>query len=164
MLHRMGGCLPKVKAVPEEQIHLTLRFIGEVESNCYLDIKEKLSALSCSAFALGLQGVGHFPPRGKPRVLWAGVQPVEQVVQLKRKIDVCLQACEIGPDKRKFSPHVTFSRLYNTPLKRVTDFLSGNSFLQSREFDVDCFHLYSSRLLAKGAVHTLEAVYPLRSC
>lgn len=163
LLHRMGCSLPMARAVPDEQIHLTLRFIGEVESNRYLDIKENLSFVSGSSFSLEIQGVGHFPPRGKPRVLWAGVQPVEKVAQLKRKIDVCLARCEIGPDKRKFSPHITFARLYDTPLKRVTEFLAGNSFLQFHKFDVDCFHLLSSRLLPKGAVHTLEAVYPLRS-
>ncbi len=163
MLHRMGCCLPKAKAVPEEQIHLTLRFIGEVESKSFLDIQDTLSAVSGAAFSLGIQGVGHFPPRGKPRVLWAGVQQVEQVAQLKRKVDACLATCGIAPDKRKFSPHITFARLNNTPLKRVTEFLAGNSFLHFQEFDVDRFHLFSSRLLPKGAVHTLEAVYCLRS-
>ncbi len=53
------------------------------------------------------------------------------------------------------------ARLNNTPLTRVTNFLSGNAFLQFDEFNVDSFHLYSSKLSNKGAQHTLEARYPL---
>ncbi len=108
-----------------------------------------------------IQGVGHFPPRGKPRVVWAGVRPVEPIQALKRKIDACLQTCQLVPDKRKFSPHITLARLKDTPVKRVTEFLAGNAFLDFEEFEANSFYLYSSKLTPKGAIHTLEASYPL---
>lgn len=160
-LHAMGRSLPGARAVPEEQIHITLRFIGEVEGTLFKDIKENLSNISLSPFSTAIQGVGHFPPRGKPRVIWAGLQPTDQLIKLKRKIDTCLIECGLAPDNRKFTPHVTLARLNNPPMQRITSFLAGNAFLKFEEFDVHHFHLYSSKLASKGATHTLEADYPL---
>lgn len=161
LLHEMGRSLPNAKAVPQEQIHITLRFIGEVEGSVFKDIRESLEMVKTAPFRVSIRGVGHFPPRGKPRVIWAGLEPKEGIIKLKRQIDTRLSACGVAPDPRKFSPHITLARLNNTPLKRVTNFLAGNAFVQFEEFEVDCFHLYSSKLLAKGAQHTLEAIYPL---
>lgn len=157
----MGRSLPGGRAVAVEQIHITLRFIGEVEGSIFKDIRENLATVAVTPFTVAIRGVGHFPPRGKPRVLWAGLAPVEPLIRLKRKIDTSLLQCKIAPDSRKFSPHVTIARLNTTPLKRVTLFLAGNAFLQFDEFTVDCFDLYSSRLTQKGAIHTLEERYSL---
>lgn len=163
MLHRMGCSLPSAKPLPEEQVHLTLRFIGDVEGSTFLDIKEGLTSVHSPSLDLVIQGVGHFPPRGKPRVIWAGVQPVEPVIKLNRKVNSCLKSCGVAPDTRKFSPHITLARLKNTPVKRVTEFLVNNAFLNFPEFNIECFHLYSSRLSSKGAVHTLESTYALQN-
>lgn len=162
-LHAMGRSLPGARAVPEEQIHVTLRFIGEVEGTVFKDIKENLSSINASPFNLAVQGVGHFPPRGKPRVIWAGLQPTEPLVKLKRRIDTCLIECGLAPDNRKFSPHITLARLNKPPMDRITRFLAGNAFLKFEEFEVNHFHLYSSKLTNKGAAHTLEAEYPLNA-
>ena len=163
LLHSMGKSLPGARAVPEEQIHITLRFIGEVDGTTFLDIKEQLAEVSRPSFSLGISGVGHFPPRGKPRVVWAGLQPTDELSQLKRQVDTQLIKCGITPDTRKFSPHITLARLNTTSLQRVTDFLSGNAFLRFDDFAVSAFHLYSSKLSHKGATHTLEASYPLQA-
>ena len=160
-LHAMGRSLPGAKPVPAEQIHLTLRFIGEVEGARYKDIKETLTEINAPAFNIAVQGVGHFPPRGKPRVVWAGVQPVDPLIRLKRKIDTSLLSCGIGADGRKYSPHVTIARLNNPPMQRLTSFLAGNAFLDFAEFPVNSFLLYSSSLSPKGARHTVEAQYEL---
>ncbi len=162
-LHAMGRSLPGARPVPEEQIHITLRFIGEVEGALFKDIKENLNTINTSPFRVAIQGVGHFPPRGKPRVIWAGLHSTDQLIKLKRKIDTCLIECGLPPDNRKFSPHITLARLNNPPIHRITSFLAGNAFLKFEEFDVDHFHLYSSKLASKGATHTLEADYPLNT-
>ncbi len=161
-LHAMGRSLPGARPVPPEQIHITLRFIGEVEGSIFRDIKENLSTILAPAFSLVIQGVGHFPPRGKPRVIWAGLHPTDNLRILKRKIDSNLQQCGIAVEKRKFSPHVSLARLKTCPIKRVTEFLAGNSFLTSEELQITSFNLYSSKLVQKGAIHTLEQNYPLQ--
>ncbi|MEE4241195.1 MAG: RNA 2',3'-cyclic phosphodiesterase [Desulfopila sp.] len=160
-LHAMGRSLPGAKAVPEDQIHVTLRFIGEVEGGLYHDIRESLAEVASEPFQLAIRGVGHFPPRGKPRVLWAGLEPVDQLIALKRRIDTTLIQCGLPPDSRKYTPHVTLARLSNTPLNRLTSFLAGNAFLEFDTIAVNCFNLYSSKLSPKGAIHSLEASYSL---
>ncbi len=160
-LHAMGRSLPGARAVAEDQIHITLRFIGEVEGGLFHDIREKLTGVTGKPFDLAIRGVGHFPPRGKPRILWAGLEPTDQLITLKRRIDAALIECGLPPDNRKFAPHVTFARLNNPPLNRLTNFLAGNAFLQFETFEVTCFNLYSSKLSPKGALHSLEASYPL---
>jgi len=160
-LSSLGATLPGARAVPAEQIHLTLRFIGEVEANLFHDVRERLHELQSQPLSLCIEGTGHFPPRGTPRVLWAGVRPAGDVMILRNRVNTVLSTCGIEPERRKFSPHITVARLKNSPPKRVADFLAGNALLKSPPFTVDRVNLYSSRLSAEGAIHRIEGSYPL---
>lgn len=157
----MGATIPGARAVPADQLHLTLKFIGDVEESVLVDIREALAEISLPPLTICLQGVGHFPPRGTPKVLWCGVSPAMETIQLRNAIEKALAAVGIERERRKFSPHVTLARLRNSPLKRVTQFLAGNSMFETPPFRVDTFRLYSSVLSAKGAVHTVEAEFSL---
>ncbi len=158
-----GICLglPGARWVADAQIHLTLRFIGEVEGGRVQDIRDGLAEIHSAAFALRLIGLGVFPPRGQPHVLWAGVEPVEPVVALRNRVESLLVGLGFAPEERQFSPHVTMARLCDTPVARLTPYLTGNALFASSEFAVDAFHLYSSVLTRQGAIHQLEACYPL---
>lgn len=153
--------LPGARWVADEQIHLTLRFIGEVDNGRVQDIREALAGIRRAAFALRLVGPAVFPPHGQPRVLWAGVEPVEPVVVLRDKVESLLVRLGLKPEGRKFSPHVTMARLRDTPVAGLTSYLAGKALFTSSEFEVDAFHLFSSVLTRKGAIHRLEASYPL---
>jgi 2'-5' RNA ligase len=153
--------VPGARWVQPAQMHLTLRFIGEVDGGVFRDIKEGLADIETEGFALQVKGLGFFPPRKTPRVLWAGIAPVEEVSGLRRRIDNVLLGLGLGPEGRKFSPHITLARLQETPLARLGLFLAGNSLFATPEFPVSEFHLYSSQLTAKGAFHTIEASYSL---
>jgi 2'-5' RNA ligase len=85
----------------------------------------------------------------------------EELVLLRNRIERQLVACGLPPEQRKFAPHITIARLKDSPLRRVGDFLAGNSLFQSEEFPVENFILYSSRLIKNGALHTVEKQYPL---
>ena len=163
MICTMGGSIPGSRPVPPDQLHLTLKFIGEVETGALLDIKESLHRIAFPEFTLHLQGVGHFPPRGAPKVLWVGVAPVTEVVSLRNAVERNLSQIGIERERRKFSPHVTLARLKNSPLKRVRQFLAGNCLFDSPSFRVEDFKLYSSILTSKGAVHTVEDIIPLQA-
>lgn len=163
LLHAMGRSIHGCRPVPEEQIHITLRFIGEVDGTVFTDIREILSTVSIPPFSIRVKGVGHFPPRGKPRVIWAGIDRNEPLISLKRKVDMKLASCGIPADGRKFSPHITLARINSSSLDRITAFLSGNAMLEFDDFVSDEFHLYSSTLSHKGAIHTLEERYTLQS-
>ena len=161
LLHHMGNCLQGARAVPEEQIHITLRFLGDVEGGQFHVIRESLHEVQMDPFFLSLRGTGHFPPRGNPRVIWAGLNKTEQLPRLKKRVDRALLKCGIPPEGRKFSPHITLARCKTTSVRRAAEFLSGNALLHSEDFAVDAFHLFSSSLTPKGAIHTLEESYPL---
>lgn len=159
----MGFGLPGAKWVDPEQLHLTVRFIGEVEGGLFHDIRECLSELKSVGFSMRLKGVGHFPPRGTPRVIWVGIERNDSLALLKKKLDSALARVGAAPDGRKFSPHITLARLKNTPAQKVGRFIAGNSLYESEPFAVQNFRLYSSLLTPKGAIHTMEAEYPLTS-
>src|SRR5258708_2901824 len=79
--------VPGAKWVTTEQMHLTLNFIGEANGNTFLDLQEALAEVNSPPFELIFKGVGHFPPRGHARVLWAGIDKEPLLNELKNKID-----------------------------------------------------------------------------
>lgn len=155
--------VPGARWVQPEQMHLTLRFIGEVDGGIFRDIKEGLAGIKAVPFSLQVKGLGFFPPRKAPRVLWAGISPVEEVSTLRNRIENRLVGMGLEPEGRKYSPHITLARLHDTPPARLGRFLAGNSLFATEPFLVSEFHLYSSELTAKGAFHTIEASYSLQA-
>jgi len=160
-LASMSFGMPGAKWVASEQLHLTVRFIGEVDGALFRDIKDILDGVSFAPFSLQLKGVGFFPPRGAPRVLWVGLEKSEPLQVLKKKIDLALFRVGVETDGRKFSPHITLARLKNSPVQKIANFLAGNGLFSQEPFQVDDFKLYSSILSPKGAYHKVERVYSL---
>lgn len=163
LLSSLGKSIPGVRPVPEEQIHLTIRFIGAVDGAQYHDIKESLFLVKAAPINLFIKGVGHFPPRGRPRVIWAGAEPAGDVIILRNKVNRALIACGIAPETRKFHPHITLARCNDTPAGKIAHFLAANSLLQSPPAVIDKITLFSSNLTPRGALHTCEGEYPLVS-
>ncbi len=160
-LGRICFGLPGAQWVPPDQLHLTLRFIGEVDGGLFREIREDLENVEARGFPMRLQGLGYFPPRQEPRVLWVGMEKSELLLQLRKRVDRQLAQLGIPAEKRNFSPHITIARLRETPLVRLTNFLSGNALFSLPEFQVDSFYLYSSILTPKGAIHQQEGAYSL---
>lgn len=159
----VGLCcgLPDARWTDPEQLHLTLCFIGEVSGTAFLDIKEALAEIKAAPLLLRLQGVGFFPPRQMPRVVWAGIEKNEQLAVLQRKITTRLFVLGFEPENRKFAPHITLARLHQTPPSRVGKYLEEYGLFTTAEFGVDSFRLYSSVVGRKGARHIVEQVYSL---
>jgi 2'-5' RNA ligase len=153
--------IPGARWVDDDQLHLTISFVGEVDGGLLHDITEQLAGVHHRAFSFFLQGLGHFPPRGMPKILWVGVNCPDGLVQLRSKVDAVLRTLDVTLENRKFFPHITLARLKNAPRSRVANFIAGNNLYKSRTFEVDSFHLYSSVLTSKGAIHTLEQSYDL---
>jgi 2'-5' RNA ligase len=153
--------VPGAKWVKPEQMHLTLRFIGEVDNAVFADIASALGAIAAPPFELQLAGVGTWGDRRKAHVLWVGVKPSPGLMHLRAKIESALVRLGIEPDRRKFAPHVTLARLNGAPESRVAGFLAGNGDFAAPPFPVDQFLLYSSFLGQSGAIHRIEAHYPL---
>jgi 2'-5' RNA ligase len=154
--------LGDVRWLGPEQQHLTLRFIGELDNGRMYDIAEALSLVAGVPFELRLKGLGHFPPRGEPRVLWVGVEKNAELAGLKRRIDRALAQSGLPPDERKFAPHVTLARMRG-PLSpdRLGTYLMRHSLYKSEPFSISGFQLYSSWPRPYGAEHHVEASYEL---
>ena len=153
--------LPVARWVPSDQIHLTLRFIGEVGPRTFDAIKAALSGLSFRGFPLTLRGAGHFPPgKRPPRVLWVGVEPSETLMQLQRDLELALIDAGIPPDERPFSPHITLARLKDAAPARVGSFEMRHSELAYPPYQVREVILYSSVLKSQGAIHNKELILP----
>ena len=144
----------------DAQLHLTLRFIGEVERPVAEDLADALGRLRAPRLELRLKGVGRFDQRSSG-ALWAGVEPKEPIAALAAKIErVCLSA-GLEPERRAFHPHVTLARWKGHRSGDAEDFLARHRAFASEPFAVDAFALFESRLSRHGAHYEEVAVYPL---
>jgi 2'-5' RNA ligase len=143
----------------EEQLHLTLRFIGEVDRHRAEDVAAALGSVRHPPFDLALQGVGSFAKRGKG-ALWAGVAPHDELKPLHKKVDQACLRVGIDPDNRAYHPHITLARLGRTS-GPVEPFIERWAGLSSTTFLVDSISLYESRLGSEGASYTIVERYPL---
>ncbi len=157
----IGSNLGAARKVPADQLHLTLRFIGEADEKLYATIKSALARIRAEPFPLALSGVGHFPPGRHPRVLWVGMVESEPLLKLHRGVELALIGADIPPDERRFSPHITVARLKDTPPAKVFALEELHRSFASVPFQVTEFYLYSSILTRDGAIHKREATYPL---
>ncbi|HEY2524651.1 MAG TPA: RNA 2',3'-cyclic phosphodiesterase [Candidatus Binataceae bacterium] len=156
----LEGGVPGARWSTREQLHMTLRFIGEVDGSGASAIDDALATIRAPRFALELKGVGEFGSRN-PRALWTGVRDAEPVLHLQRKIESAVQRIGLPAEERKFVPHVTLARLRGAPRERIITFLAAHALYASGSFDVNAFILYSSVLSANGSLYRPERAYRL---
>jgi RNA 2',3'-cyclic 3'-phosphodiesterase len=154
------GAIGGVNWVPDENFHVTLRFIGEVDNARARDIDDVLSAIREPEFELHLHGLDTFGGK-KPHALFAGVRPCPALVHLHQKVDAALTRLGHPGDRTRYTPHVTLARLRHAPEEKLAAFIQGNNLFECDPFAVTEFGLYSSELHADGSVYTLERSYPL---
>lgn len=148
----------------EEQLHLTLRFIGEVERACAEDLAAELERVHASAPTVRLAGVGAFGGRGRQGQLWAGLHPREPLVALHRKVDQLCVRAGLAPEHRAFTPHITVARLPRriaVDRPDVTHWLARHATLTSEPFTFDRLILYRSHLGPAGASYEPVLSVPL---
>jgi 2'-5' RNA ligase len=158
LLAAMGG-VSGARWQSDEQLHLTLRFIGEVDRHRAQDLHAALGGIHHPRFEIALNGVDAFERRGEPVTIWAGVAPHEPLKALHNKIDQACLRVGIEPDHRAYLPHITLARLGRGA--RVSGLLEQSGGLSSDRFSVDSFCLYESRLTPEGANYTIVERYPL---
>jgi len=153
--------VPGARWQTREQLHLTLRFIGEADGRDAIAIDDALATISDPVFSIELKGVGSFGGK-RPRSLWAGVAANEALLHLQRKIESALQRIGIEADRRKYTPHVSLAKLKGTQHGHVLDFLTDHALYASGPFAVNGFILYSSLLTPNGSIYRAEKAYQLR--
>ena len=159
LIDTMHG-VPGLRWQDDGQLHLTLRFIGEVERPIGEDLALALGKVRFERFAIRIAGVGRFEQRGRG-ALWAGVEPRTQLAALAAKIErVCVDV-GLQPERRAFHPHITLARWGRGAAASLDPFLARHAALVSEMFRVDAFHLYQSHLGRDGAHYEAVADYPL---
>lgn len=159
LLGAMGG-ISGARWQSDDQLHLTLRFIGAVDRHQGEDIAAALGAVRQEPFEIALHGIGTFERRGIADTVWAGVAPHAPLQALHKKVDAALLRVAVEPDHRAFLPHITLARL-NRSAGSVGHLLESAGDLSSDGFLVDRFGLFESDLTPEGAVYSIVARYPL---
>lgn len=159
LLDLMGG-VAGARWQGEEQLHLTLRFIGEVDRHMARDVDAALSGVHHPAFSIALNGLGAFDRRGEPVTLWAGVSPLEPLRALHKKVDQALVRVGVEPDRRAYMPHVTIARLPRGA-GPVQSLLERSGGITSPPFAVGQFCLYESRFTPDGPLYEVVERYSL---
>ncbi len=147
--------------VAPENMHLTLRFIGEVEEPLADDIAAALAEVRGAPFSLRLLGVGHFESGRRVRTLWAGVEKSDALTLLQERVEAAVRRAGVPPDSRRFTAHVTLARLKPTAPQKVVPWVEANAMFSSGPFAVDRFVLFESYLSHSGAIYSPVGDYAL---
>ena len=140
--------------IPRERLHLTLRFIGEVDDPRAEDIRAALAPpLDTQAFELTFEGAGAFPGRGSPRVLWTAIAHGEgELIALEREVSARLAPCGIPAEGRPYRPHLTLARVREPNGLRTSALFDGLDRTLGTTA-VRTITLFQSRLSPKGPTY-----------
>lgn len=154
--------LPGVTWTRPAQLHVTLRFLGDVPLEQIEPIVARLASVRVAPFVLPVEGVGAFPPGRPPHVLWIGTGSGHpRLFQLRQRVDDALLAAGLQLDVRTFHPHVTLARVTEDAAPAAQHWLHTHRDFAAPPFRVEAFDLYVSTLQPAGAVHTLKQRFAL---
>jgi len=152
-----------VRWVRREGIHLTLKFLGEVDDTALGGIEEAMAGVRAPGFRVECRRLGFFPNRSRPRVVWAGLEePTGRLEGLQREVERRLEPLGFEREDRPFHPHLTLGRSRSQRGERrlveAAESLAAEAF---GGFDADDFRLYKSQLHPHGARYTVLGTYAL---
>jgi 2'-5' RNA ligase len=162
-LEALQSALPVGRAVPAENLHLTLSFLGDQNETAVEDAHEALATIRARAFEVQLAGVESFGHRS-PQVIFADVARCPELLDLEQRVTRSLRHAGLAFQKRRFRPHVTLARLPKTlssfELDRLRGYLAEHAALRGHLFRVTSFQLYQTTLMPQAALHDILASYP----
>lgn len=159
LLDAQGG-VERARWQDEDQLHLTLRFVGEVGRHAAEDLADALASVDAPGFELAVRGVGHFERKGRATALWAALAPSPQLERLVRKVEQACRAEGLPAETRRFTPHVTLARL-SAGAVGAGEWLARHGNLAAPAWPVGSFRLYESRMGSGGSVYASLAEWPL---
>jgi 2'-5' RNA ligase len=161
-LKRRQTGLPGARWRPEEALHVTLAFYGEVTETQADDLAAELARIPPGPFEIELKGVGSFGDAHRSHTLWAGVEPNERLTVLAGRCKAAAERAGIRMEPRAYKPHLTLAYLKTqTNPDRIGAWITGHNLLHSPAIRIDRFGLFSSTLSDDGSHYELEREYPL---
>ena len=161
LTHLRSG-LNGARWIAEENYHITLRFIGDVDDPVADDVASALAKIRAKSFSIRINALGSFGGR-KPRAIWAAIEAGTELEALYKANESAVRAAGLPPETRKFIPHVTLARLKGMSAKAVASYLQANGGFSTTPFEVERFVLYSARPGSGGGPYVVEDAYPLES-
>jgi 2'-5' RNA ligase len=157
VLVRLNPDLPGVRWLAAEQIHLTLAFLGTVTPEAEEKLRGNLRAIHFNAFFLPLHGIGTFPAKGRPNVVWIGVgRGHPHLFQLHKRVTDAALGAGLEAELRPWHPHITLARCRDVAAESIRSFLRAHAEFDAGMVPFDSFHLKSSKLTPAGSVYTTE--------
>ena len=163
LLEAGGDGLRGARWQDDEQLHVTLRFIGAVERTQAEDIAAALGGIAAPPITARVDGVGSFERRGQVDTLWARIVPAEPLAALHRKVDQALARAGVARDTRRYLPHATlarFSRGGGDPVA-IARWLADHAALATPDFTMTHLTLFESHLGHERARYEAVARWPL---
>ena len=160
LLARQNG-LPGARWSPPENLHITLRFFGDLAEDVAADLDAALSGLAAAPFDLALAGVGCFGEGSAINAVWAGAEAAPGLLRLAQACESAARRCGLRPDTRNYHPHVTLAYLRRPDPTAVAAWIQTHNLLHSPPFRIDRFGLYSSWRRRAGSRYRLERIYRL---
>jgi len=151
--------LPGARWVARENLHVTVRFIGQVSERMADEVDDALSQLKAKPFTLQVTHLGSFGDARNARSVWAGLGASEPLLHLNAKIERLFQQLGLAADKRKYTPHITLGRIGGVANSEVAKWIEEKGKLDCPPFEVTRLVLYSSETRSEGAVYTPERYY-----
>jgi len=163
LLAATQGGVPHARWLDDDQLHLTVRYIGEVERPMAEDVALALAQVQAAAPVIALAGVGAFDKQGRIDALWAGVAPHDALAALHKKVDQALVRIGLAPERRAYLPHITLARLPRAAGgdPAIEQWRARHAALSGEPFALDALILYESRLGRDGARYDAIARFPL---
>ena len=147
--------------VEPENMHVTLRFIGDVDGAVCEDVVDALLAVRAPSLELTLERLGTFQQGSIAHTLWVGVQRNDALLQLQSKVERALVAAGLSPERRRYTPHLTIARTKEAPVEHLASFIAEHEPFRLAPFAVERFSLFSSFLSKNGVQYALEETFSL---
>lgn len=156
---KISNELAKVKWVSKPQMHLTLKFLGEVQPNTAEELKKELKKIKFEHFSVNLDSIGVFPGEDYIRVVWVGLKPEEKIIELQNDIDENLK--NLFKKEKNFKPHITLGRIKFIEGKNKTKFIetTKNIKVEGKKIVIADFRLIKSTLTPNGPVYEDVGVF-----
>lgn len=142
-----------------DNLHVTLRFVGEIDRHQTDDLISALASVPFRPFPLAIQGVGHFQGPKRPRAIWARLTLSSALADLQQSVEMACRRAGQLPETRKFVPHVTLARL-NSGSEPIGDWLAQHNRLISRQWTAENFALFESELTPQGPTYSEIERFP----
>ena len=145
-----------LKLVEPQNIHITVRFLGDITPDTAEKIFEEMKKIQFTPFNVQISGLGVFPDLHYPRVVWAGMtEGADQLKNVFTQLEPRLQGLGFTPDPKGFSPHLTIARVRSgTNKTQLAEFINKNANYDFGAIKAECLRLKKSDLTPKGPIYS----------